>query len=59
MTAQHQTDCAWCGVNLKPGILPISHGICPPCQATWMAEAGLKMTTAALTVDEVLARSGQ
>lgn len=26
--------CAWCGVLIRPGKLPASHGICPACAET-------------------------
>lgn len=31
--------CGWCGVDLRPGTLPVSHGICDPCKAKFQAEA--------------------
>lgn len=35
--------CAWCGVDLAPNQssdpnLPVTHGICPPCAAAFVAE---------------------
>jgi hypothetical protein len=24
--------CAWCGLTIRDGMLPISHGICSKCQ---------------------------
>ena len=34
----NQSDCAWCGVLLRAGTLPNSHGICPACQVQVLAE---------------------
>ncbi len=34
--------CAWCGAVMEEGdpeCTDISHGICPPCQAAWRADA--------------------
>lgn len=28
-----RSECAWCGVLLRDGALPISHGICARCDA--------------------------
>lgn len=33
-----KTVCAWCGVLIREGAEPVSHGICRPCAATWSAE---------------------
>ena len=27
----HAVRCAWCGLELHAGPLPVSHGICPEC----------------------------
>lgn len=31
MAEQHRQICAWCEVELRPGIEPTSHGICGAC----------------------------
>lgn len=30
-TVKLRAICAWCAVELSPGIEPVSHGICKPC----------------------------
>jgi len=30
--------CAWCDVVLRPGTLPVSHGLCETCAARFDAE---------------------
>jgi len=39
-TVQRQ-ECAWCGLELRPGIEPTSHGICDSCAKDFLTEAGL------------------
>lgn len=36
---QPEERCAWCGVIIRSGSLPASHGICPPCGVKFQAEA--------------------
>jgi hypothetical protein len=28
--------CAWCGIVMREGRGPVSHGMCPECAATWL-----------------------
>jgi len=28
---QLQVSCAWCGILITPGVMPVSHGCCKPC----------------------------
>lgn len=41
-----QVICGWCGVVLKDGGKPASHGICLPCDARMYAEASLDVISA-------------
>jgi len=34
-----KTLCAWCGVTIKDGIEPVSHGICGECEKNMTDEA--------------------
>lgn len=38
--------CAWCSVQLRDGSAPVSHGICPTCQAQALAEIDNKRSVA-------------
>ena len=31
--------CSWCGLEMRDGSLPASHGVCPTCAAKLHAEA--------------------
>lgn len=33
-----QVVCAWCATEMRPGVLPVSHGICAPCRARFEGE---------------------
>ncbi len=33
MTEPIKILCAWCGAVIRDGSLPVSHGICPSCEA--------------------------
>ncbi len=43
-----QVVCGWCGLEIRPGIHPTSHGICPDCldeqriKLRQLKETGLK-----------------
>ena len=39
-----KTVCAYCGITIKEGnpSLPVSHGMCPPCEKREREAAGLK-----------------
>lgn len=32
--------CAWCGLVIRKGVGPVSHGMCSACQKQFEAEAG-------------------
>ncbi len=42
-----RTECAWCGVLIRDGAAPTSHGICPACATRWRKSAGLPSGDAA------------
>ncbi len=33
-----RVECSWCGVVLRPGVEPVSHGICPSCAEAMRAD---------------------
>jgi len=37
--------CAWCGERQSGEIEPASHGICPACSQTFMAQANVAVAT--------------
>ena len=37
-----QRICAWCSLELAPGTLPASHGICPACYVRLETNGGAR-----------------
>jgi hypothetical protein len=44
--------CAWCGVLMKDGALPISHGCCKSCVATLLGEVSPPVSPVERAIEE-------
>ena len=39
VVVRNRVVCAWCQQELRPGVLPTSHGICGACQQVYFPDS--------------------